>query len=319
MLIQPIAVSRPAAAQDCPSKPTRMIVPYQTSTVSGLVDRLLASHMSKDLGQPITVENIPAAGGIVGKQQFVQAPKDGYTIAILNNGHAINPSVNQDPVFDTRKDMEPINSLGSSPQVLDAGPALPTKDVKELLELARTKKRDATYGSMGNGTIVHLKGEMLTQEGDMELKHGPNSSAAQMMADVIGGQIDIAFMGVATAAARVEGGKMRALAVTTRQRSSLMPNVPTLVEQCLPNYQFDDRMVLAALAGPPRVIVNRLNAELKAELAQKDVQEAMAKIGVTTTSSIPEQTAQFFRTELERHSLLAKRGGATLGGTGHAT
>lgn len=146
----------------------------------------------------------------------------------------------------------------------------------------------------------------------MDLKHVPYKTAAQLMSDVIGGQIDVAFMGVATAAAQVEAGKMRPLGVTTRQRSALMPNVPTLIEQGLANYQFDGWMAMVAPAGTPRLVVDRLNAEVKAALAQKDVQESMAKIGVNLLGSTPEQTAQFFRTELDKHSELARRGGAKL-------
>ena len=305
-------VSRPAAAQAYPNKTIRMIVPYPLATVSDMVGRLLASHMSKSLGQPVVVDNIPAAGGVTGTQQLVRSSKDGYTIGILNNGHVINPSIFKDLGFDTLKDIEPITTLASSPLVLVASPTLPVKDVKELLELARAKKGELTYGSMGNGTAVHLTGVMLAQEGRVELMHVPYKTAAQLMSDVIGGQIDVAFLGVATGAAQVEGGKMRALGVTTRQRSALMPNVPTLIEQGLLNYQFDGWMAMVAPAGTPRPVVDRLNAEVKAALAQKDVQEAMAKIGVNILGSTPAATAQFFRTELDKHTVLAKRGGAKL-------
>jgi tripartite-type tricarboxylate transporter receptor subunit TctC len=287
-----------------------MIVPYPTATVSDMVGRLMANHMSKSMGQPVVVENIPAAGGVTGTQQLVRSPKDGYTIGILNNGHVINPSVFKDLGFDTLKDIEPITTLASSPLVLVSNPALPAKDVKELLTLARSKKGELTYGSMGNGTVVHLTGVMLALEGNVELKHVPYSSAAQLMADVIGGHVDVAFLGAATAAAQVEGGKMRPLGVTTKQRSVLMPSVPTLTEQGLANYQFDGWMALVAPAGTPRPVVDRLNAEVRAALAQKDVQEAMGKIGVNLLGSTPEQTAQFFRTELDKHSDLARRGGA---------
>lgn len=302
----------PAAAQAYPNKTIRLIVPYPTATVSDMVARLLANHLSKSMGQSVVVDNIPAAGGVTGTQALVRAPKDGHTIAVLNNGHVINPSVFKDLGFDTLKDVEPITTLASSPLVLVANPALPAKDVRELLQLARSKRGDLTYGSMGNGTVVHLTGVLLAMEGNVELKHIPYKTASQLMSDVIGGQVDLAFMGVATAAAQVEGGKMKPLAVTTRERSPLMPNVPTMIEQGLPNYNFDGWMALVAPGGTPRPIVDRLNAEVKAALAQKDVQEAMAKIGVNILGSSPEQAAQFFRSELDKHTLLARRGGAKM-------
>ena len=301
-----------ANAQAYPSKTIRMIVPYPTATVSDMVGRLLANHLSKSMGQPVVVENIPAAGGVAGTQALVRSPKDGYTIAVLNNGHVINPSVFKDLGFDTLKDIDPISTLASSPLLLVANPQLPAKDVKELLKLAITKKGEVTYGSMGNGTVVHLTGVMLAKEGKVELKHIPYKSASQLMSDVIGGQIDIAFLGVATGAAQVEGGKMKALAVTTRNRSTMLPGVPTMIEQGLTNYNFDGWMALVAPAGTPRAIVERLNAEVRTALGQKDVKEAMAKIGTDILGSTPEQAAQFFRTELDKHTELARSGGAKM-------
>ena len=307
-----ITVAAPAAAQAYPNKTIRMLVPYPVSTVSDMVGRLLANHMSKSMGQSIVVENNPAAGGVTGTQQLVRAPKDGYTIGILNNGHVINPSIFKDLGFDTLKDIEPVSMLASSPLVLVTNPALPARNLKELLALAKSKGGEMTYGSMGNGTVVHLTGVLLAMEGNVELKHVPYKTASQLMTDVMGGDVDMAFMGVATAAAQVEGGKMRPIGVTTRERSPLMPNVPTFIEQGLANYNFDGWMAMVAPAGTPRPVIDRLNAEVKAAMAQKDVQESMAKIGATITLSTPEQAAQFFRTELEKHTLLAKRGGAKL-------
>ena len=306
------AFSQSAAAQTYPSKTIRMIVPAPTATVSDMVGRLLANTMGKSMGQTIVVENIPAAGGVPGTQTLVRSPKDGYTIGILNNGHVINPSVFKDLGFDTLKDIEPVTTLVSSPAVLVANPALPAKDIKELLQLARSRKGELTYGSMGNGTTVHLTGVLLALEGNVDLTHVPYKTASQLVSDLIGGQIDLAFLGVATAAAQVEAGKMKPLGVTTRYRSTLMPGVPTLIEQGLPNYDFEAWMVMVAPAGTPKSVVDRLNAEVKAALAQKDVQEAIARMGAKTLGSTPEQTAQFLRTELDKHTLLAKRGGAKL-------
>ena len=305
-----VTFATPAVAQAYPNKTIRLIVPYATSTVSDMVGRLLAVHMGKSMGQGIMVENLPAAGGVPGTQTLVRAPKDGYTIGILNNGHMINPSVYKDLGYDTLKDIEPITTLASSPLVLVANPALPAKDIKELMQLAKARKGELNYGSMGNGTAPHLTGVLLALEGNVDLKHVPYKTASQLISDVIGGQIDMAFMGVATAAAQVEGGKLKPLGVTTRQRSVLMPNVPTLIEQGLSNYNFDGWMAMVAPAGTPRAVVDRLNAEVKLALAQKDVQEAMAKIGANVLGSTPEQTAQFLRAELDKHTLLAKRGGA---------
>jgi tripartite-type tricarboxylate transporter receptor subunit TctC len=302
----------PALSQAYPSKPIRIMVLTGTGTVSDMVARLLATHMAKPLNQNIVVENVPAAGGVTGTQQLVRAPKDGYTLAVLNNNHVINPSVYKDLGFDSLKDIHPIGTIGSTPLVLAVNPNVPARDLKELLALARAKPGTLTYGSAGNGTVLHLAGVLLTSEGNVDIKHVPYRASAQMMTDAIGGQIDMVFLGIASAASQIDAGRLRAIGVTTTQRSPQLPNVPTLAEQALPNYNFDGWMALAGPAGLPRPVVEKLNAELRATLAQKEVQESLAKMAVMVSSGTPEQAARFFETELAKHTALAKRGGATL-------
>ena len=306
------AIATPVAAQAYPNMPIRIIVPAGTGTVSDMVARLLAIHMGKSMGQNMVVENIPAAGGITGTQQLVRAQKDGYTIAVLNNNHVINPSVYKDIPFDSIKDIQPISTIGSTPLVLVTNPAVPAKDLKELLALARSKSGVMTYGSAGNGTVLHLAGVLLTSEGQVDIKHIPYKASGQMVTDVLSGQIDMVFLGVASAAAQIDAGKLRAIGVTTTKRSPMRPDLPTLAEQGLPNYNFDGWMALAGPAGMPRPIIDKLNAELKAALATREVQESMAKIAVMLTTTTPEEGTQFFQRELDKHTLLAKRGGAKL-------
>ena len=306
------AYSGAAVAQAYPNKPIRILVPTGTGTVSDMVARLLATHMAKTLGQNIVVENVPAAGGVTGTQQLVRAPKDGYTLAVLNNNHVINPSVYKEMPFDSIKDILPISNIGSTPLVLATNPNVPARDLKELLALARSKSGGLTYGSAGNGTVLHLAGVLLTSEGQADIRHVPYKASGQMLTDAIGGQIDMVFLGIASAIGQIEAGKLRAIGVTTRQRSALLPNVPTLAEQGLANYNFDGWMALAGPAGLPRPVVDRLNAEVRATLALPEVQDAMAKLAVMIATSTPEQANQFFVTELEKHKTLARRGGATL-------
>ena len=302
----------PAAAQAYPNKPIRVIVATGVGTVSDMVARMLSIHMAKGLGQGMVVENSPAAGGVTGTQQLVRAAKDGYTLAVLNNNHAINPSIFKNMPYDSLSDIGPISTIGSTPLVLVTNPNVPYKDLKELLATARSKPGELTYGSAGNGTVLHLAGVLLTSEGKVDIKHVPYKATGQMVTDVMGGQIDMVFLGAASAAPQIEAGKLRAIGVTTTQRSNILPNVPTLAEQGLPNYNFDGWLALAGPAGLPRPVVDRLNAELKAALALKEVQEAMTKMGVMAVTSSPEGAVQFFKTQLDKHSLLAKRGGATL-------
>ena len=306
------SVAAAVAAEPYPSKPIRILVPTGVGTVSDMVARLLAGHMGKTFNQSIVVENLPAAGGITGTQQLVRSPKDGYTIAVLNNNHVINPSIYKDIPFDSMKDIQPISTIGSTPLVLVTNPSLPAKDLKELLALARSKPGALTYGSAGNGTVLHLAGVLLTSEGKVDIKHVPYKASGQMTTDAMAGQIDMVFLGIASALPQIEAGKLRAIGVTTTKRSPLLPNVPTLAEQGLPNYNFDGWMALAGPAGMPRPVVDKLNAELKAVLGTKEVQESMAKMAVMVSTNTPEGATQFFQSELDKHTQLAKRGGATL-------
>lgn len=305
-------LSMAASAQSYPSKPIRLLVLTGTGSVSDLVARLLAPHLSKSLGQGVVVENVAAAGGVTGTQQLVRSPKDGYTLAVLNNNHVINPSIYKDLPFDSLKDIQPISVIGSTPLVLVTHPALPVKNLPELLRLARSKPGVLTYGSAGNGTVLHLAGVLFVSEGQLDIRHIPYKATGQMATDVMSGQIDMVFLGVASAASQMEAGKLRAIGVTTTRRADLLPHVPTLAEQGLPNYNFDGWMALAGPAGMPRSVVDRLNVELKSALALKEVQESMAKMAVMVATNTPEQAEQFFQTELEKHHRLAKRGGATL-------
>jgi len=300
------------AADPYPVKPIRIIVPTGTGTVSDMVGRLLAGNLGKSLNQSIIVENLPAAGGITGTQQLVRSPKDGYTIAVLNNNHVINPSIYKDIPFDSIKDIQPISTIGSTPLVLVTNPSLPVKDLKELLALARSKPGTLTYGSAGNGTVLHLAGVLLTSEGNVDIRHVPYKASGQMTTDAMSGQIDMVFLGIASAIPQIEAGKLRAIGVTTTQRSPLLPNLPTLAEQGLPHYNFDGWMALAGPAGMPRPVIDKLNAELKAVLATKDVQESMSKMAVMVSTSTPEAATSFFQSELDKHTQLAKRGGAKL-------
>ena len=299
-----------ASAQEYPTRPIRFIVPAGVSTVGDIVARLLSTHMSKSMGQPIVIENLPAASGIPGTDRVLRAPKDGYTLGILSNNHAINAALRKDLPYDSLKDIAPISIIGNTPLVLVTNATFPAKDLQELLALAKAKPGTLTYGSAGAGSVVHLAGVLLASEGNVDIKHIAYSTTAQMVTDLIGGQIDMGFVGIATALGQIQSGKMRALGVTTTVRSAVLPKVPTLAESGLPNYSFDGWLSLVGQAGLPRPIINRLNAELKAALALPEVREAMAAQGVMIIASSPESATQFFASELDKHAKLVKSSGA---------
>ena len=301
-----------SAAQSYPTKPIRVIVPIGAGSVIDMTARVLGTHMGKALGQPMVVENIPGAGGVPGTLQMVRAPKDGYTIALVNNAHTINPGIYKEMPFDSLKDITPIAIIGSTPLTLLVNSAVPAKDLRELLALAKARPGTLTYGSSGNGSVLHLAGVLLTSEGEVDIKHVPYKTLGQMITDVVGGHIDMAIFAAPAALPQIQAGKLRAIGVTSQARSGILPTVPTLAEGGLANYNFGGWLALVGPAGMPRPIVERLNAELKAALALKEVQEALAKLDVLIVGSTAEYATQYFHTELDKHLLLVKRSGATL-------
>lgn len=301
-----------AAAQDYPSRPIRVVVTSSSGSTGDTLMRIVGRALEKSMGQPIVVENIPGSGGVLGTEKVVRAPRDGYTLGLISNNHAINPHIIKSIPFDAEKDITPISVVGSTPIVLVTNPSVPAKSTAELIALAKAKPGALSYGSAGNGTVLHLAGVLFTSEAGIDVKHVPYKSLPQMVGDLIGGQIEMGFAGIATVASQVKAGKLRAIAVTTPTRSAVLPDVPTFAESGLPRYRFEGWLALVGPAELPRPIVERLNAELKAALAQKEVQEALAAQGVIPGGSTPEAARQFIHAEMEKHSQLVKRSGATL-------
>lgn len=301
-----------AQTQPWPSKPIRIIVPFGTGTTSDVLARLLSVHMGKALNQSMVVDNVAGAGGLSGTTQLARAPKDGYTIALVNNAHVINPSIYKDAPFDAIKDIAPIGVVGQTPLVLLVNPNVPARDVKELIALAKAKPGALSYGSSGNGGVLHLAAVLFTSEAGVDIKHVPYKLSGQMLTDLIGGTLDIAFPAALTAATQVNAGKVRALAVTSTQRSAILPNVPTMAEAGLPAYDFGGWLALIAPAGTPRPVVERLNGALKAVMAQKEVQDELVKLDITTSDNSIDYAVKFFPRELDKHARLVKQSGATL-------
>ena len=300
-----------ASAQTYPSRPIRFIVPFGTSVLDA-VARALSIHMAKAMGQPVVVENLPGAGGLTGTTQMVRAPKDGYTIGLINNSHVINPSIYKEMPYDSIKDVAPIGIIGHTPLILLVNPAVPAKDLRELIALAKAKPGALTYGSSGSGAILHLAGVLFASEAEVDIKHIPYKAAGQMFTDLVAGHIDMAFPAALTAAAQIQGGKLRPIGVTSQVRSRMLPDVPTLAEAGLPNYNLRGWLAMAGPAGLPKPVIDRLNAELKAALALPEMRETLAKLDVTIVDSTPESTSEFLKMELDEHTRLVKRSGATL-------
>jgi len=307
-----IAAPLAALAQDYPARPIKVIVTSSAGSTGDTTMRILGPSLEKLLGQPVVVENIPGSGGVAGTEKVVRAPADGYTLGLISNNHAINPHIIRNIPFDAVKDIAPISVVGSTPVVLVTHPGVPAKTTKELIALAKAKPGALNYGSAGNGTVLHLAGVLFTSEAGIDVTHVPYKGLAQMTADLLGGQIEMGFAGVATVAPQIKAGKLRAIAVSTTRRSGVLPDVPTLAESGLPNYRFEGWLALVGPAGTPRPIVERVHKAITAALAQKDVQDSLAAQGVIPEGSTPEAARQFIQAEMDKHAQLVKRSGAKL-------
>ncbi|HVL77457.1 MAG TPA: tripartite tricarboxylate transporter substrate binding protein [Noviherbaspirillum sp.] len=302
----------PAAAQ-LGEKPVRMIVPLTAGSTVDIVARLMGNSLSTSLGSPVIVENLVGAGGVTGTAQLVKAPKDGMTLAMVSSNHVINPSIYKSVPFDSLGDITPISVIGTVPLVLVAHPSVPAQNLKELVALVKAKPGKINYGSAGNGSVLHLAGELLKSEaGGLDMMHVPYRGTGPLVTDLMGGQVDIGFVSVTAAASQIRSGRLRAIGVSTRTRSAILPDVPTLAEQGLPNYSFDAWLAVIGPAGLPKETVNRTHAALMSALKSAEVREGLATQGVALIGTTPDEARQFFKTELDKHAALVKQSGATL-------
>ena len=291
-------------------KPVRVIVPLTTGSTVDTLARALSTPLAKALGQPVVVENLAGAGGVSGTAQMVRAPKDGQTLALVSSNHVINPAIYPSMPFDSLKDITPITVVGTVPLVLAVTNAVPANTLKELLAHAKAHAGQLNYGSAGNGSVLHLAAELLKSEGSIFVTHIPYKGTGPLTTDLIGGQIHMAFLSVTAAAPHIKAGKLKALGVSTLQRSAVLPDVPTLAEAGLPHYSFDAWMALIGPAGLPPAQVQRYYQAMHATLATKEVQDALGAQGIALVGMAPEKTEPFFKTELAKHAALVKKAGA---------
>jgi tripartite-type tricarboxylate transporter receptor subunit TctC len=301
-----------AMAQAYPARPIRVILPLSPGSTGDVVARILSGPMGKALGQPLVIENLPGAGGVTGTQQLVRAPKDGYTIALITSNHVINASIYKSIPYDTLKDITPITVIGNSPLVLVVNPRVAAKTTQELIALAKARPGALNYGSAGNGSVLHLAGVLFATEAGIDIRHVPYKGTGPLVNDLLGGQIEMGILGLPSVVGQVKSGRLRAIAVTTAKRAAVMPEIPTLAESGLPNYNFEPWIAFIGPAGLPQAIVDRIYAETKAALASREVQDAFAAQGLVAVDSTPAHSVEFFQSELDKHTRLVKQSGAAL-------
>ena len=300
-----------AGADDYPTRPITLIVPFPPGGSTTVMARNVADKMSATLGQPVVVENRGGAGGTIGTRSVAKAAPDGYTILLSYTATmAIAPSMNVNAGYDPRKDFVPIGMIGFAPNVLVVHPSLPVRSVAELIAYAKATPAPVQYGSPGVGTVNHLAGEYLASETGVKLQHVPYKGNGPAMGDLLGGHIPMMFVPIPVALGNVKAGTLRGLAITTAKRSGLLPELPTLAESGVPGFDVALRYGLMAPTGTPPAVIARLNRELNAALATEDVKQRLATEGAEALPGTPEAYAADVDTDEKRWSGLVKSSGS---------
>ncbi len=287
-------------AEAYPDKPVRLIVPFSAGGPADLLGRLIAEKLTRSLGQTVVVINKDGAGTILGVDMAAKSTPDGYTLLLGNVAMVINTSAGKRLPYDMQRDLVPVSLAFTQPLILVINPSLPLANLKEFIAYAKANPGKLKYGSSGIGTSIHLTSELFRNAAGIELTHIPYKGAAPALTDLLGGQIDLMFPGITPIVAHVKSGKLRALGLTSRKRSSALPDVPTMNELGVANFESIGWYGVLVPAGTPKSIVTRLNRELVAALNQPDLKERLAAQGGDAVSSTPEQFAAFITDELKK-------------------
>lgn len=296
----PACVLLPATAQTpaWPARPVRLVEPYPVGTANEVFARMVAQRLGDRWAQPVLVDVITGAGGVVGTQVVSRASADGYTLGWIANAHAINAALYPSLPFDPVAGFRPIAGLASAPFVLTAGPSFQGQGLAELIATGKSKPDTIEYASLGNGSGMHLMIERLAFETGMKLRHIPYKATGQLIADLMGGRVQFAALGSTLALAQLATGKVRALAITTARRSPLLPDVPTIGET-VPGFEFGVWMGLIAPAGTPDAVVRKVSADALAMMRDPALQESMVKMGIQPEVLDADQFARRISSEID--------------------
>ena len=303
------AHAQPAAA-DWPNKPIRWVVPFPPGGAMDAIARTLGEKAAKSLGQPFVIENKPGAGGNIGADFVAKQPGDGYTMMITSIGMATNKPLYSKLNYDPIKDFAPVSLLAVVPNVLVTNATQPdVKTARDVIAAARKAPGKLTYASAGNGTSIHLAGEVFTSLAQVEMLHIPYKGSGPAVSDLLGGQINYMFDSITSARPHIESGKLRALGVTTAKRSSTLPNVPTLAEAGVPGYEVSPWFAVFMPASTPKAIVGKLNKALLDAMKDPEVVKRFESIGAEPVGSTPDELAKHLARESDRWTkLITERG-----------
>jgi tripartite-type tricarboxylate transporter receptor subunit TctC len=298
------------AQEKFPSKPIRMLVPFSPGSATDFLARLVGQKMSEHWGQQVVVDNRPSAGGVIASQLLLGAAPDGHTLMMVSIGHAVNASLYTRLPYDTVKDFAGVSFVADVPNVLIATPSLGLKNVTDLIKLAKSKPGQLNYGSAGVGSGTHMNGEEFKLAAGIDVVHVPYKGTPEAITNVISGAVQYFFAPITAAVPMVKSGKVTGLAVTTKARSPVLPEVPTVAESGLPGFEFNLWTGLLGPAKMPNDIKEKVAAEVARILALPDVKDKMLTQGATPHTMTPKQFDAFLKTEVTRLAKVVKASGA---------
>ncbi|MEH3085715.1 MAG: tripartite tricarboxylate transporter substrate binding protein [Xylophilus ampelinus] len=292
-----------------PDRPVRWVVPFPPGGAMDVIARTLGERATRALGQPFVIENRPGAGGNIGAEAVARSPNDGYTIMITSIGMATNKALYPRLGYDPVKDFAPVSLLAVVPNVLVVRADSPARTVQDVVAMARRAPGKLSYASAGNGTSIHLAGEVFASSAGIDILHVPYKGSGPAVTDLLGGQVDMMFDSITSAGPHIQSGKLRALGVTTARRSAALPDVPTIAEAGVPGYDVSPWFAVFAPAGTPEPVVAKLQATLAEAMRQPEIRSRLAGVGAEPIGSTPAQLAQHLRQEVPRWGkLVAERG-----------
>jgi tripartite-type tricarboxylate transporter receptor subunit TctC len=308
-----VILAAPFAQAAYPDKPIKLIVPFPAGGPTDGMARLVGQHLSQGLGQPVVIDNRGGAGGTIATEVAANSAPDGYTLFFATTGTmAINPSLYRTFKVDPLKAFDPVGSVASTTNVLVVSPALKVNSVKDLIALAKQKPGALTFGSAGNGSSNHISGELFKSMAEIDITHVPYKGSAPAFTDLLGGQISMMFDTVSSQVQHIASGKVKALGVTGKNRSEALPNIPTIAEAGLPNFEVTIWFGLAAPKGIPPEAVAKLQAQLGKVLAMPEVKAKLASLGAEPLPGTPQTFTRMVEHDTAKWSKVVKASGATI-------
>jgi len=309
LLISLAGLASAIHAQTFPSKPLRIIVPFPPGGAADVTSRLLGEHMAKGLGQPVIAENRPGAGAVIGYEFAARAAGDGHTLLVVFPSFIIQPAVKQSLQFDPLKDFRAVGQTISLSMAFAVNPSVPVKSIQELVALARAKPGEIAYGTPGAGTTHHVIGEMFRLAANINIVHAPFQGEAPALTAAAGGHIPMVFVNASAVAPFTKSGKIRALAVTTPERTEVLPDVPTMREAGYPEVESTNWSGLVVPSATPLPAISRLNAELVSALRSAQIQEKLKTYGMSPAPGTPEQFNALLQSESARYAKVVREAG----------